>query len=206
MIDVDGTVVFEDGAEDGANGWTLVGFTAVGATVTTLHDNYYISSHRNYVSYDRYLETGPYNFGFLNTRPDWVEHFSYMEGLLIWYWDTSQSDNNTSVHPGEGLIIPVDAHPRADLPICDGVPWRCRIQMYDAPFSLTRAESFTLHVNSEPSYIRGQDAVPVFDDRRSYWDAATPFCSVQVPNAGVRIRVLDVDGTSIRIRQTSTAG
>ena len=76
--------------------------------------------------------------------------------------------------------------------------------MYDAPFSLTRAESFTLHVNSEPSYIRGQDAVPVFDDRRSYWDSATPTCSVQVPNAGVRIRVLDVDGTSIRIRQTAT--
>ena len=108
--------MFEDGAEAGANGWTLVGFAAVGATVTNLYDNYYISSHRNNVSYDQYLETGPYNFGFLNTRPDWVEHFSYMEGLLIWYWDTSQSDNNTSVHPGEGLIIPVDAHPRADLP------------------------------------------------------------------------------------------
>jgi immune inhibitor A len=44
----------------------------------------------------------------------------------------------------------------------------------------------------------------VFDDRRSYWDPATPLCSVQVPNAGVRIRVLEVDGTSMRIRQTST--
>jgi Immune inhibitor A peptidase M6 len=107
---------------------------------------------------------------------------------LIWYWDTSHSDNNTSVHPGEGLIIPVDSHPRAIYRITDGLPWRCRIQMYDAPFSLTRAESFTLHVNSEPSYIRGQDAVPVFDDRRSYWDPATPACSVQVPNTGVRIR------------------
>jgi immune inhibitor A len=197
------TVVFEDGAEAGANGWTLVGFTAVGASVTNLYDNYYISSHRSYVSYDQYLETGPYNFGFLNTRPDWVEHFSYMEGLLVWYWDTSQSDNNTSAHAGEGLIIPIDSHPRAIYRL-DGLPWRCRIQMYDAPFSLTRAESFTLHVNSEPSYIRGQDAQPVFDDRRSYWDSATPTCSVQVPNAGVRIRVLEVDGTSIRIRQTST--
>jgi immune inhibitor A len=51
----------------------------------------------------------------------------------------------------------------------DGNTWRCRIQMYDAPFSLTRAESFTLHVNSAPSYIRGQDAQPVFDDRRTYF-------------------------------------
>ena len=202
-IESNGSVIFTDGAEAGANGWTLVGFSAVGATLTTLYDNYYISSHRNYVSYDKYLETGPYNFGFLNTRPDWVEHFSYMEGLLIWYWDTSQSDNNTATHPGRGLILPVDSHPRPIYNL-QGVPWRCRIQVYDAPFSLTRAESFTLHVNSAPSFIRGQDAVPVFDDRRSYWDPATPACSVQVPNAGVRIRVLEVDGTSIRIRQTST--
>jgi immune inhibitor A len=206
VITSNGEVIFADGAEAGANGWTLVGFSAVGATVTNLYDNYYISSHRNYASYDRYLETGPYNFGFLNTRPDWVEHFSYMEGLLIWYWDTSQPDNNTSQHPGEGLILPIDSHPRPIYNL-QGVPWRCRIQVYDAPFSLTRAESFSLHVNSEPSYIRGQDAVPVFDDRRTYfYDAPTiRLCGVKVPNAGVRIRVLEVDGTSIRIRQTSTA-
>ena len=138
-----GTVIFADGAEEGANGWDLDGFTAVGASVTNEFDNYYISSHRSYVSYDRYLETGPYNFGFLNTLPDWVEHFSYMEGLLIWYWDTSESDNNTSVHPGEGLAIPIDSHPRAIYRL-DGQPWRCRMQVYDLPFSLrsrTRASA-----------------------------------------------------------------
>jgi immune inhibitor A len=200
------TVVFADGAEAGANGWALAGFSAVGATVTNLYDNYYISSHRNYVSYDKYLETGPYNFGFLNTRPDWVEPFFYMQGLLIWYWDTSQPDNNTSQHAGEGLIIPIDAHPQPIYRL-DGNTWRCRIQMYDAPFSLTRAESFSLHVNSAPSYIRGQDAQPVFDDRRTYFYESDPvikLCGVKVPKAGVRIRVLDVDGTSIRVRQTAT--
>jgi immune inhibitor A len=88
-IVANGTVIFADGAEDGDNGWMLDGFTAVGSTVTNFYDNYYISSHRSYESYDRYLKTGPYNFGFLNTnRPDWVEHFPYMQGLLIWYWDT----------------------------------------------------------------------------------------------------------------------
>ncbi len=35
-----GTTVFSDGAEDGANGWTLDGFTAVGATVTNAYDHY----------------------------------------------------------------------------------------------------------------------------------------------------------------------
>ena len=71
------------------NGWTLDGFTSVGATRTQQYDNYYIASNRTYTSYDKYLKTGPYNFGWANTRPDWVEHFPYQNGLLISYWDTS---------------------------------------------------------------------------------------------------------------------
>ena len=43
--------------------------------------------------YDKYLQTGPYNFGF-PSQPDWVEHFPYQNGLLVSYWDTTQSDNN----------------------------------------------------------------------------------------------------------------
>ena len=35
-----------------------------------LYDNYYIAGHRSYVSYDKYLKTGPYYFGYLNTKPD----------------------------------------------------------------------------------------------------------------------------------------
>ena len=94
------TTVFEDGAESGNNGWTPDGFSIVGATTTTLYDHYYIASNRQYVSYDKYLQTGPYNFGWLNSKPDWVEHFPYQNGLLVSYWDTSFSDNNESVHPG----------------------------------------------------------------------------------------------------------
>ena len=30
----------------------------------------------------------------LNTKPDWVEHFPYQDGLLVWYYDTSFADNN----------------------------------------------------------------------------------------------------------------
>jgi hypothetical protein len=47
----------------------------------------------------------------------------------------------------------------------------------------------------------------VFDDRRTYFYESDPvikLCGVKMPTAGVRIRVLDVDGTSIRIRQTAT--
>jgi immune inhibitor A len=199
-----GQVVFADGAENGANGWTLDGFTAVGATQSALYDHYYIASNRQYVSYDRYLRTGPYNFGF-PTRPDWVEHFPYQNGLLVSYWDTSFSDNNESEHPGQGEILPIDSHPDPIYRL-DGKPWRGRIQTYDAPFSLEKADSFTLHAQEtgRASYIRGQAAQPVFDDRRSYWNAALPYVGVKVPNAGVRMRVQSQNGTSMRVRIDST--
>ena len=118
----------------------------MGSTVTQSFDNYYVASHRDYVSFDKYLQSGPYNFGFANTKPDFVEHFPYQDGLLVSYWDTSQSDNNTSAHPGEGLILPVDANPRPIVRL-DGTLWRPRVSGYDAPFSLEKSDSFTLHVN-----------------------------------------------------------
>jgi immune inhibitor A len=198
-ITAGGTTILTDGAESSPNGWTLHGFISVGASQTIDYDNYYIASHRTYVSFDRYLRTGPYNFGFLNTKPDWAEHFPYDHGLLIWYWDTSYSDNDVGLHPGHGEILPIDAHPRPIYNLT-GAPWRGRIALYDAPFSLHKAPSFTLHVDSEPSYIRGQNAQPVFDDSRQYWYPETPTTGVQVPDTGTRIRVLSEDGTSMRIR------
>ena len=81
------------------------------------------------------------------------------------YVDTSVGDNNTSEHAGSGMALIVDAHPQPIYKL-DGLPWRERVQIYDAPFSQTKAHSFTLHVNGAPSYIRGQNAQPVFDDTR----------------------------------------
>jgi immune inhibitor A len=198
-----GQTVFTDGAETADAAWTATGFSRVGASVTTDFDNYYIASNRSYVSYDRWLKSGPYNFGFLNTKPDFVEHFKYQQGLLISYWDTSQSDNNTSTHPGAGLVLPIDSHP-APLYRLDGGAWRSRVQVYDAPFSLNKADSMTLHFNGQATYVRGQAAQPTFDDSRPYWDTAIPQVGVKVPNAGVRIAVKAQDGTSMRVRISST--
>ncbi|WP_328992565.1 immune inhibitor A [Kribbella sp. NBC_01245] len=194
--------VFTSGAEATPEGWTLNGFSSVGATTTTLHDNFYLASHINYVSYDKYLKTGPYNFGFLNTKPDWVEHFPYQDGLLIWYWDTSRGDNNTNEHPGEGLVLPVDSHP---VPInrIDGTLWRPRVGGYDAPFGLEKADSFTLHFNGQPSYIRGQAAVSTFNDSKQFWFPEQPMAGVKIPNNGVNIKVLDRKGTTMKVRVSS---
>ena len=197
-----GRTLFTDGAETADAGWDPKGFTRQQASVTNSFPHYYIASNRTLTSYDRWLKSGPYNFGFAD-RPDLVEHFSYQPGLLVTYWDTAESDNNTSQHPGSGLILPVDAH-SAPIYRIDGKPWRSRVQVYDATFSRKRAQSMTLHLAGRSSYVRGQNAVPTFDDRKSYWNAAIPLSSVKVPNAGVRMKVLKQQGTSLKLRIDST--
>ena len=140
------------------------GFSAVGASSTVNYDQFYVASNRTYTSYDRYLQTGPYNFGFPD-RPNWAEHFPYQNGLLVSYWDSSFANNDESVHPGQGEILPIDSHP-APIYNLEGQAWRGRIQTYDAPFGLEKADSFTLHVNGKPSLVRGQAAVPAFNDTK----------------------------------------
>ncbi|WP_203938961.1 immune inhibitor A domain-containing protein [Spirilliplanes yamanashiensis] len=193
----DGATVLTDGAET-ATTWTLAGFTVQGATITRAYDHFYIAGNRSFVSYDKYLKTGPYNFGWAATRPDWVEHFSYQQGLLISYNDTSVPDNNINVHPGEGRNLIIDSRPRPLYNI-EGQLWRSRISMYDAPFSLQKADSFTLHINGKPSYIRGQAAQPVFDDTKQFFYPEAVW-GVKLPAVGVKIEVLKQNGTSLKVR------
>ncbi len=200
-VTADGATVFTDGAEAGNNGWTPAGgFSIVGGSTTALFDNYYIATNRTYTSFDKYLKTGPYNFGF-PSKPDFVEHYAYQTGLLVSYWDTSQSDNNTNVHPGEGLSMIIDSHPQTMYNLC-GTAWRSRIQMYDAPFGVHKMDSMTLHcgANERASLVRGQSAQPLFDDTKTYWYADQPNHGVKLPAAGVKIRVVDEMGTSVKVR------
>ncbi|WP_091647471.1 immune inhibitor A domain-containing protein [Micromonospora pallida] len=198
-VTADGQPVSVDGGENGAGSWTLAGWSVVEETYTRLFDNYYIAGHRSYVSYDKYLKTGPYYFGYANTRPDYVDHYAYQEGLLISYWNLRWPDNDTFEHPGEGRNMIIDAHPRPIYNLT-GQPWRARVQVYDAPFSLKKADSFTLRHNSQPQYIRGQAAQPLFDDTKQYWYPELPNHGVKLPATGTKIKVLEQDGTSIKVR------
>ncbi|MFN2180862.1 MAG: peptidase M6, partial [Candidatus Promineifilaceae bacterium] len=181
-----------DGAETDA-GWTFEGFRATTGLETNYYANYYVVEYRSYWGYDKNLEVGPYNFGFLD-NPDlgnWVEHLPYQDGMLVNYWDTSQSNNQTARHPGAGLLLPVDAHPTAMIR-ADGGVWRNRMQTYDSTFTLDPTEPLTLHWYSQPSYHPSLPAVPVFDDTQSYYDEANPMGSVIVPNTGTQIRIQSI--------------
>ncbi|MBQ0988347.1 immune inhibitor A [Streptomyces sp. F63] len=188
-VTADGETLFTDNAENGDNGWTADGFKRIGESFTNEYPQYYIAENRQYVSYDKTLKTGPYNFGFPD-RPNWVEHFPYQNGLMVWLWDTSQHDNNVGVHPGEGLILPVDAHAVPEK-WSDGTLMRNRIQAYDSPFSLYRTDGFTLHKNGEPAKVKAKKGVRVFDDHKgTYWYESNPTAGVKVPDTNTRIQIL----------------
>jgi immune inhibitor A len=182
-------------------GWTYDDFVRTTGTITRSFFNAYVAENRVYWGYDRSLRTGPYNFGFLDD-PDlqnWVEHFPYQDGLLIWYYDESFEDNNVGDHCSQGrcggLFLPIDAHPNL-LMAPDGVVWRPRIQSYDATFGRFRTDRIRLSKNSVSTWYGGLRANPAFDDSKSYWFPPDPsighfgWSSVPVPNTGTTIRVL----------------
>jgi len=181
-----------DGAEVDA-GWTFKGFRVTTGTEQKEYSQYYVVEYRSYLGYDKNLEVGPYNFGFLDNPllGNWVEHLPYQDGMLVNYWDTSQADNNVRQHPGEGQLLPVDAHPKAMIR-ADGGVWRNRMQTYDSTFTLAPTEALTLHWLSQPSYHPSLPAAPVFDDTKSYYDPVNPWGSVVVPVTGTQIRIQSI--------------
>jgi M6 family metalloprotease-like protein len=158
------------------------------------HTNYYIAENRTYTDYDSTLKVGPYQFGWADSRPKWVERFPYQNGLLVWYVDESFGDNNTSSHPGHGLVLPVDARPKP-IVFSDGTLLGNRRQPFDATFGLEKTDAVTFHRLGEPVHVKSQKAAPVFDDShaKKYWSKNNPGGSVQVAGSGTRIEVTKTD-------------
>ncbi|MFF5280055.1 immune inhibitor A domain-containing protein [Streptomyces sp. NPDC013171] len=201
-LTADGSSVFADGAENGDNGWVAKGFSRIGKGFTKEYEQYYIAENRQYVSYDKTLKVGPYNFGFTGAKASWVEHYPYQNGLLIWKWDLSQKDNNTSQHPGVGRVLPIDAHP-SPLKWANGELMRNRVQAYDSPFSISRTDGFQLHYKDAATWVPSQAGNPTFDDRKGvYWFAETPLAGVQVTDTNTKIQVVKEpkDGQTITVQ------
>ncbi|GAA1975945.1 immune inhibitor A [Nocardioides panacihumi] len=189
--------------EGGFDGWTFDGFHGIsGGGYDTAYQQYYLAENRVYGGYDQTLAQGPYNFGWLVSHPQQVEHFPYQDGLLVWYKNGLYTDNNTKQHPGYGQALPVDAHPKA-LTWSNGSVARARIQSYDMTFGLQKTDPLSLHLESvvngqtvastlvQPS----QPAVSVFDDTdpNRYYDASNPQGSTKVAGTGTKIKVLSQD-------------
>ncbi|MEO7337724.1 MAG: immune inhibitor A domain-containing protein [Caldimonas sp.] len=191
-----------DGAES-LGPWTLSGFIRTTPEITKSYFNAYFAEFRNYRGYDDGLRTGPYNFGFLDNPAlqNWVEHYPYQDGLLVWYYDTSYTDNSIgdACLAGRcgGLYLPVDAHPDLMLRPDNGKVWRPRFQSFDSTFGLESTDRFCISAVSVQGCYGGLAGNPLFSDNETYWvqpDASIGhlgWSGVAVPKTGTTMRVLN---------------
>nr|WP_279672426.1 immune inhibitor A domain-containing protein [Flexivirga meconopsidis] len=189
-----------DDVESATSAWTAKGFTRMGGSTSEDVARYYLAESRRYSGYDATLQTGPYNFGFPD-KPDWVEHFPYQDGLIIWYVNNEYPDNNVTTHPGYGQVLPVDAHPRPNV-WPDGTVASNRINSYDASFGLDKTDAFTLHRKGASLKFPAQAPVKTFDDTNpnQYWYEQSPTSSVKVAGTGTQISVHNKQGDGVKLQ------
>ena len=202
MVALDGEAIGT--AEAGSEGWVLDGFEVVRSEETKAFLNAYFVDNRQYVGRDKVLQS-VYNFAGFEKRPEWVDHFAYQPGALISYWDTSYTDNNVGDHPGHGEVLPVDARPTFQHAFDDSI-LRPKVLSADSTFSLLRSPSQKLHYRGKAYTLKGQAAVPVFDDTMDWWFSSDEhgtddhpgfyepeWYSVDVPKTGTTVRVVKVN-------------
>ena len=206
----------DDSVENGAGDWTATGLWKISTgTETKVTPQYYLLENREYVGYDDTLRTGPYQFCCAVTKPDFVEYFSFQNGMLVWYVDHSQEDNNTSEHPGSGLALPVDVRPAA-FSYPDGTAPSNRRQPFDATFGLEATQEVCLHkeVSSKKTGVQVLAAcapsvagVPTFNDTNpeAYWSSTNPTNSVKVAGHGVTATVTSDTGDDLVVSVTNPA-
>jgi len=176
------------------SGWTMAGFRQLTAgQFTENYFHYYLAESRSYVRNDTSL-CGAYNF----LSSTWLEKQCYADGLLISYRNSSVPDNNTSQHPGTGQILPIDAHPAANIRPDARTAWSSRWQTWDATFGVDpHSVLLTQVISRGRTLAQTYTAAPVrsfFDSSpTAYYNAALPYNSVKTVGSGLKI---DITGVS----------
>ncbi|GAA4699245.1 immune inhibitor A [Nocardioides conyzicola] len=190
-----------------SNDWTLDGFfSVVGGTYTYDFSQSYMAENRTFDGYDKTLTQGPYSFDYASSAPNKVDHYSYEDGLLLYYTNGAYGDNNTSEHPGHGANLPVDAQP--DILTWSGTgassAGNGRLQSFDATFDVDQnsALNLTKEVSGGTQSVSApaRAAVPVFEDSNpdAYYraDAGHGWFSTKVAGVGTEIQVVSSNETT----------
>lgn len=173
-LKVNGETVFQDGAE-GEPQFELDGFEISDGKY--MKDNYYYLEWRNYAGADQSLA---YSRG-----------AKYNTGLVVWYGDESFTDNWVGMHPGEGFLGVVDAHPEAIANTEGKYTQSTRYQVADAAFSLDATPAFTVSNPVRGVYhFTSLPGMSIFDDSHSYTDQDIDDAGRLLPNHGLKFQVV----------------
>jgi immune inhibitor A len=176
----DGQKLFEDGAEDQPK-FDLSGFKRFDGS-GTMHPNYYLVEWRTQNGMDKGLAHYRRGDSFLVYDP----------GMVVWYYDGRYLENNTSSHPGYGLVGVVDAHQRIHYWNNDpSKPATDRYLVLDAAFGLR--ETSPLDIDNYLTYgslhYPSQKGVRTFDDSMDYSMPGAESVGKILPKYGLRLTV-----------------
>ncbi|WP_372873126.1 immune inhibitor A domain-containing protein [Shewanella sp.] len=113
---------------------------------------------------------------------------NYDPGVVLWFENFDYSDNNTTEHPGEGLIGVVDA----DQNLIGN--YGTDVQIRDAAFSTRQQTAYASDQHLSP--------VSLFDDANDYSAPLKPQAGIKLPKLGLTMEVLELanDNSSARVR------
>lgn len=161
VVATDSETVFSHGAEE-TTGFTLDGFSRIGATRDGAPHHYYIQLRDN-TDTDALL-------------PSVNNH----KGVLLWYNDTGIANNRVNAHPGRVFTGVVDADP-TPIKSASGILYNTSTQINDAAFRLEDHPATERDTNTT--------AVATFDDRNDYSMPAQPESGIALPFVGMKMTV-----------------
>ncbi|MBT2679845.1 immune inhibitor A [Bacillus sp. ISL-35] len=173
----DGQTILEDGAETQTTPFTLNKFER--SDGNKYSDHYYLLEWRNHKGVDT---------GLANIRRG-SSLMSYDGGLVVWYVDPTYTDNWTGVHPGEGFLGVVDAHPETQLNWSTGTAASTRYHIADAAFGLNPTSGLDLLYPDMTLNLDSQERVTLFDDSNSFLNTFMPDAGRKIGNYGLKVRV-----------------
>ncbi|MED4781667.1 immune inhibitor A domain-containing protein [Brevibacillus choshinensis] len=186
-VTADGEVVFSDDAE-GDKKFELDGFLHFDGE-GKMYDAYYLVELRSHEGVDAGLEYFRRNDTF----------FTYDPGLVIWYYDGrygKTQDNNTSSHPGYGMLGVVDSHQEVrywnndkgnEKAIADS-----RYQVNDAAFSPNKTSGMNLDYLLGTMNYKPLSGITVFKDSDDYSMPEVPEIGKILPEIGLQIKLTRV--------------
>ena len=163
-IEQSDTLIWHNNAQDQIN-TEFNGFAKVGSYTYASPSHYYLQL-RSYTGVDSSLQAEQYS-----------------PGLLLWYSDKSQADNNTTEHPGSGFALVVDADQHSINKGSTQTPAASAIQIRDAAFSLYQQRAGL-----------GDDdlsAITEFTDKTDYSFSAQQPSGVVLPQVGFGFNIIN---------------